>query len=795
MSPRKKAVPAVSDEDEAILLELRERYEYAKTQWDPVLAEGATDMDYIGGNTWSDEDLKSRVGRLSLNFDQLSQYLNQLVNAIRQNKRAVKVDPDGNGATDKTAEVRANRIRQIEYLSNAQEAYTAAFSGAAERGYGYCRIVAQREGIKSFSKALRLKAIPNPDQVLPDFDAQSVTGRDWKYLFFRYPMTRAEFKRDHPNALYGDFDADTMRGLAEWGDERHVTVCEYWRVVTSKRWLVEFGVPGQTVTVWEDDLDKAREGAPPDAGIIQREQVDAPVVEQYLTNGVELLDVVGDKKRAEWKGSTIPFIACYGKILYKNQGGPDGIVKKVFQSFIRLARDAQKYYNWIKSGEGEVLSMPAKTSYMGYVGQFDADNLALLERSTTQIVPVILAKPTTTATGDTVLPLPRRELPEPPVQAFEIAAEAARRDIQNALGRYSASVGRADTNVKSGVALKQLDQQSDEGSFHFVDNFDAMVTEVGVKLEELLPFYDDTAKTISTRTASGQTKMVRVNDPTATDENGQPAHLPMDVGTHVTTISTGPSFDSEREEASAFADLLIGNPEIAHVLGPQKMAELLALAVKLKNVGPLGDEMAEVINPQDQTNPQQMKQALGQMQAQLKQAGDALAQAHMEIATKQADNAMRWQIAQLDNSTKASIEEQDRAFKASEAQKDRAAKIEIARIEAAKQAADAAAEAREEAMALGFQHAQEMMLAAHAASTAADAQAAQQQHEQTQQQSAQDATAQQQEPDDTEPAEPEPEPEPIAPPVIHVHKRIERDAQGRIAAIHETHMTGDGAPA
>lgn len=750
MSPRTELQSDDNESDEAILAELRTRYDYAKTQWDPILAEGAMDMDYIGGNTWTSEDRKARSGRLSLNFDQLNQYLNQLANAIRQNKRAIKVDPDGNGATDKTAEVRANRIRQIEYQSHAQETYTAAFSGAAERGYGYGRIVAEWDGVKSFTKALRIKAIPNPDQVLPDFDAQSVTGADWKYLFFRYPMLRTEFKRDYPDATSGDFSAESMRGLSsDWGDEQHVMVCEYWRVTTTQRTIVEFGVPGQSVTVFKDDLEKAQEGAPEGASVLQERDADVPVVCWYLTNGVELLKSKSKPKKNEWKGSTIPFVACYGKILYKNESGNNGVVKKVFQSFIRLARDAQKYYNWIKSGEGEVLSMPAKTSYMAYVGQLDADNLALLERSVKEPVAVILAKPTTEKTGESILPLPRRELPEPPIQAFEIAAEAARRDIQNALGRYSASVGRADTNVKSGVALKQLDAQSDEGSYHFIDNFDAMVTEFGVKLEELLPFYDDTAKTISTRTPSGKVVPVRVNDPTATDDMGQPAHLPMDLGTHVTTISTGPSFDSEREEASEFADTLIGNPEIPRILGPQKSAELLALAVKLKNIGPLGDEMAEVINPQDQNNPQQMKQALGQMQAQLKQAGDALAQAHMEIATKQADNAMKWQIAQLDNSTKASIAEQDRAFKADEAEKDRAAKIEIARIEAAKQAADAAAEAREEAMALGFQHAHEMMMAQQGAQQAADAQQSQQDHEQAQQ-----AAAQEPAPDETEPQAP-----------------------------------------
>ena len=61
-------------------------------------------------------DKRARKGRLTLHFDQLNQYRNLLVNSIRQQKRGIKVDPEGNGANDKTATVRGDRIRQIGAL-------------------------------------------------------------------------------------------------------------------------------------------------------------------------------------------------------------------------------------------------------------------------------------------------------------------------------------------------------------------------------------------------------------------------------------------------------------------------------------------------------------------------------------------------------------------------------------------------------------------------------------------------------------------------------------------------------
>lgn len=672
---RGSRVAPPSVEDRAIISELQGRYTYAAQQWSDIIAEAKTDLKFINGQTWDDDDRKLRVGRLMLSFDQLNQYLNQLVNGIRQQKRAIKITPEGNGANDKTAQLRTDRIRQIEYLSQAQLAYIPAFQGAAERSYGYCRIVAEWEP-KGFKQQLRIKPVPNPDQVLPDPDAQSITGRDWKYLFYLYAMTRDEFQRDYPEASfqsYSDLSDTDKQDAGDWQGEDRVQVAEYWRVRLTQRSLVRIGTPQQYVDVYEDDRTTAQKKLK----VLAQRMADVPVVESYLTNGVELLAKAGKPKRTEWKGTTIPFMACYGPITYQDQdqvssigtSGPAASSRKVIRSYIRLARSGQKYYNWIKSTEGEVISMFPRTPYMAYQGQLTPDQLTLLQSSIHTPVAVVLVDPTSEKTGDSVLPLPRREAPTPPVEAYEVAAEAARRDIQNALGRYSSSVGKSDTNVRSGVLQKQLDQQSDQGSYHFVDAFDAMLQETGEKLVELLPFYDDTMGDISTRTASGTVKMVRVNDPSAIDDAGKLAHLPMDLGSHATTVSTGPSFDSEREEASAFADSLIANPQIDRILGP-RAPEFLSLAIKLKNVGPIGDEMAEIAHPTQQDDPKAMQQQLHQAMGQLQKQSAVLAEMHKVIESKQ-----------LEIASKEKIEDAKLAADLTKADKDNDTKIKIAEIQ------------------------------------------------------------------------------------------------------------------
>ena len=631
--------------------ELQARWDYAKNQWSPIQAEGAIDIQYLLGQTWDTNDKIQRKGRLSLEFDQLNQYRNQLVNSIRQNPIAIKVTPEGNGANDKTATVRADRIRQIEYLSNAQEAYTAAFEGATDRSYGYARIIAEREPAVISKMRLRIRSVPNPDQVLPDPDAQSITGADWKYLFYVYDMSREEFQRDYPDATFkawSDLSESDVAGAKDWQKVDRVQVAEYWIVEVETATLVRIGDAQNYRDVWKDRRTPAQMALPI---IDEEERDDRPVVSMYLTNGVELLAKAGKPKRTEWKGSRIPFKACYGRIVYTTNdtssapGAATPGPTKTILSYHRLARSAQKYYNYLKSYEGERFKQNGLVPYRAYEGTLTPENLALLEQSFYQPVPVVFSKAKTDATGDQLLPLPERDLGMLDVAGLEIASEAARRDIANAMGRSSlGDPRRGNARVDSGIGLQELQKSGDVGSYHLVDAYKALVSAIGEDLEELLEFYDDTAGEISTRTASGKVAMVPVNNP------NDPNSVDMSAGTHATTVSTGTEIDSERMEASQFAVAIISNPLFDKILGALA-PKFLALAIKLKNIGPIGDEMAEMLNPRDQTDPKAAAQHLQAAMSQLQQAQAVMQKMHGIIESKQQELDAKQKIADQQDAT------------------------------------------------------------------------------------------------------------------------------------------------
>lgn len=363
-----------SDEDAAILKEILEDYDYDLFNWNAIRLEADIDVEYASNNTWDEDDKAARAGRPMLNLDQLSQYRNQVENTVRQNKRGVKASPAGDGATTETATLRANRIREIEYQSHAQEAYSQAFSDCLTRGFGFARIVAEYEDDTTDNQVLRTKSIPNPNQVIPDTDGQSTSGRDWTRCVFLDSVSHTAFKRDYPDAAIRDFDADTIAAAPKgWLTATRVQVAEAWRVRETPN-PKGYGRPTREVCM-------------------------------YLTNGLELLAKKGQPKKHPWKGKYIPFGACLGRVVYKTSA--TGTVEKMIHSYIRFARHGAKTFNWVWSVILEKLALPVRASLMGYKGQVDADDVKAIKRATQEAVPWLEFNAVMDATGTSVLPLPQ----------------------------------------------------------------------------------------------------------------------------------------------------------------------------------------------------------------------------------------------------------------------------------------------------------------------------------------------------------------------------------------------------
>ncbi len=637
-------------DDQALLDEIKTNFDYARAYWEPVYAEGDTDVRYATDGPWDDVDYLVRGDRPTLVLDELAQYANQLKNQVRQNKRSVKVKPEGDGANDDTALMRAGIIRGIEYKSKAQQAYSGAFGDAVDRSFGYAKLVTEFE-VGTFNRCMKVVRVANPRVIYLDPDFKEADASDAKYSFEIERMHEKAFLKRWPKAEVRSFTPDHIAEAPLWlstGDNgKYVQVASYCRLEqgTKKLVLLEDGSTLDLATVEGAKLVKLKsiDGKPvdgvalPDGRTLRAVDVrddNDPKVVQYMTNGIEILD------RTELDFTEVPIIPCFGPETWITRGGSS---KREFGSLIRKARGPFKAYCYACSGAVERLGQDPKTPYEGWEGQFntntDFSKLATNQQGYVEFAPGIGPN------GEVLATIPSKNFAEPAIQQYMLAAEQFRRAIQAAMGGSPLPTAAQRKNEKSGIALKQIEESADQGNFHFIDNYDRFLERIGRMMDAALDtVYSPNGfagRDVPFQGEDDEHSVKRINK-FQMDAKGQPIQGPDgqpakegfhlgESGTHGVTISTGPSSQSQRDAADDFSDSLLQHPEL---LGPTPN-KVVALIVKLRNIGPIGDRIADIIAPPDQgpaipPQIQQHMQEADQMVQKLTQEVDLL-KAGLEI--------------------------------------------------------------------------------------------------------------------------------------------------------------------
>jgi portal protein len=725
-----ESTPKKGADNEELLEEIRTRYAYAEEAWREIYKERRIDLKYISGDPWSAEDRKARkdAQRPCISHDELSQYVNQAINNLRQNKRGIKIDPDGSGADEQTAELEQDLVRTIEYRSNAQSAYITAYQAQLEGSLGFFRIgrkYAENENLTAENfdhQELTVQNIQNAEVVLYDPDTKQADWSDANYCFVLDPLSKDEFKRRYPKAEIRDFTNEHLTIAKDWLGNETVLVAEYWKVTTTqtRQYLLDSGAivdklaPG--VVAKSERLKKSRS------------------ITQYVTNGIEILGSTPEP------GITLPIIPVVGKEMYVDE---NGVSKRMIMSLVRLARDPQMSLAYLVTQELEEAGLSPKVPWLGYVGQFETDsetwtNLTKIPAAMAQ------ADPVPDGSSGNVLPLPTRVPFTPNFQAYEIAKDSARRAIQAAMGISSLPTAAQRDNQKSGVAIERIQTAQDVGSFHFLDNFDRSLMMAGRVMDERMDVvYGQTDREMVLAKADDKHRKVKLNTeaPYMDEASGKTVHFPVGKGSHSITVSAAPSYASQREAVGNFLDQLISNLKNLPVAPPQA-AKILAMAIQMKELGPKGDQIADIISPPAQ--PGQEQQAMQQMQAQHAQLVEVTQKMTGEIQKLQLEKAGHVIQGQMDMAIeKMKIEAQIAAAEINtKAQNlsERMQFVEDAWKQLHGQAADAALQASDQAHQQGMQQSQQ--------GADADSQQSQQDAAADSQQSSQDAAAEQQQPAD-----------------------------------------------
>lgn len=650
---------------------IQERFKYADTQWSSIRNEAKEDMRHVIGDPWEPAEklARQKAMRPTPANDEISQYLNQVINSVKEDKRAIGFNPVGFGADDKTAEFYDDKWREVWYRSHAQQHTAEAFQNMVERSYGFCKVRTEyvtdvpgnpKTAHSAFNKRIVIDGVPDPDVIYPDPDFLDRTGRDWKWLFEIETQGIDQFRKNFPNAAIQSFNPELVKGSKGWisgtGRTQTLRIASYWEVEqereTLNAWEGRNPETGATEVYELFDHDEEMSAKIRKFGfqIIDKREVETPKVTQYRTNGVEIL------KTIPWPGKWIPYVAFYGKMLWDPNSK-----ELVIQSMVRQMRGPNMLLAYYLACEMELIGMTPKTLLRVFKGALDKPNAIKLQKSTR--VPVAFVEfnsqlPDGTK-NDSAAALGVREQFEPPIQAIELAKEACRRAMQSAAGITPLQTSMQRDQKLSGRALEKQAASTARGAYHFTAAYDGGLVRLGELGEDLIPKVYDTAGPTPVLDTQNRPKDVFINTGLLPEGAEAPEDaLPSIEGLHAVTIEVEPDFASQRDKGADFVTTFIGSP-VFQLLPPQMGVQVLALMVKLLNLGPIGKEIADILHPPDQEQgvvPVQKYQEAVQTGQQLIQALQAKIQEYeQEKQAKILETEGKRVIAAEGNRTKMQI--------------------------------------------------------------------------------------------------------------------------------------------
>jgi hypothetical protein len=579
--------------------------EEAKSYWSPNYKAWREDVRFSIGKDHYDgktEEECREQGLLIVPI--LPQFIHQVVNDMRMNTPSIDVLPAGNGASKETAKIRKGLIRNIEYRSKADAVYDTASEYAVRGGFGFARVDHDYIDDESFLQELKLIRVQNPESVYLDPNYVECDGSDAEYGFILDTISKEEFERKYPGKEFTTFDEKPTDKAAE-----EIILCEFFikEYEEIKKQMGDDGSPEDYVEGSEKSTRKLRK----------------ITIKRYRFSGADTLE------ETTFPGKYIPIVPFLGEEVW--EGG-----KRHLMSLIRQAKDAQRRVNKWASKESEILDMSPIAPILAPYGSVEdfAD-----EYTKVGDVNVIRYKQYD-AQGQPLSKPERLSSPQVPT-GFVNAMQEATEQAKAALGMYNASLG-ARSNETSGVAIDARKVEGEVATFHFGDNRNRSIQQIGRILDCAIPEVYDTSRIIQIIGDEEEPALVGINGAEA--QEGQRDLHDLTSGKYDVRIVTGASFTTKRQEAAAFmGDLITKKPELMGIFGDimfinMDVAGAEAIAARIKKTIPkelLADEEAAA-NGEQAPDPEkmQMAQMLEQMQAQIQEMG-------AELQSKQTEDRVK----------------------------------------------------------------------------------------------------------------------------------------------------------
>ncbi len=591
------------------------------------------DARFLIGKQWDVDTERRRVGAKKpvMTINRLPAYVAQIMGNRLLNETVIKVIPDEGGTKEK-ARVRQGLIRSIEKHSRADLAYDTALQNSLVGGLGNFALDHEYAKYNVFHQDLKIVRIPDPLAVVWDHISIEPSGRDATHVFVEERISRKAFKNAYPWASMGEFGGDTTY-LAQltatgWYTVDTVRIVKFYRLLHEVRTVILNAQTGKVIDVTDQDPATYEKliAVNPITGEKYIREALRPYVEIYKLSATDILE--GPTKL---NCSRVPVFRVPGWEVFIGD-------ERHRWGMIRFAKDPQRIHNYWRSVIVEKLMQTPRAKW----------------KATKEAVQGFESKWRNSHLTDDPLLLWNGDSGQEPqeVQPAQIEpaliqeANMATQDIKDVLNMHEAALGQQSNEV-SGKALNARQRVSELGSVIYFSNLNGAIEECGRTINELIPDFYDTARTIRTIGEDGKADLAKIN---------QAGGVDICDGSYGITVTTGPSYTTRRVEAvESMMALQNANPE-AMAPALDIMVEEMdwpgaeRISKRLKKANPLAQEEIDPgeLTPQEQ----QAMQASQQKAAMAEQIALKMQELQMaELAHKVAE--LKARTAHLEAQTKS----------------------------------------------------------------------------------------------------------------------------------------------
>jgi hypothetical protein len=570
-------------------------------------SEALEDLKFAAGDQWPVEIQNSRTleARPCLTINKIDAYVRQVTNQQRQQRPRIKVHGMNSQSDAKVADILTGICRHIEVNSDADHAYDNAFNYAVRMGFGYWRVKTDYVREDSFDQEIYIEPIHNPFTVYFDPNSTLPDGSDAEKCLITQIVSKDVFRKMYPDA--DDGTGFTQRGTgdgnAEWVMKEDIRIAEYFYTerIPEKLCLLSNGVKK-----FRSELPKQDELLAMGVVVIDERPSFKKQIKQIKCTAIEVLE------EGIWPSKYIPIIPVYGEEFVVDN-------KRKKYGLVRMAKDAQRMYNFWKTALTESVALAPKAKWLIAEGQDEGHEN---EWAQANIKATAVLRYKQKDIEGVMAPTPSRIQPEAPPAGIITAADGINADMQAVLGIFDPN--QMATGNISGKALNGQQQQIDLTNFHYYDNLTRSIKHTAKIILDLVPKIYDQARVMRIIGDDGKPDLVDINK-RQSDEQGVMTILnDVTVGEYDVVMDTGPGYNSKRIEAvNSMMPMLSADPNLMNVAGDLIFRNMDfpgadIIADRLAAANPLAQiDDKSPVPPQVQMQLAQSKKTIEELQQQL----------------------------------------------------------------------------------------------------------------------------------------------------------------------------------